>query len=187
MDQLEKYKNEVARERLSLKEIKGAMGRLDLKREEISEKLAEISTALKTATDEQKTAIARYARDEITEDCLDGLHEKISSLQGKEKAFRAALEVIDEDLVVAKEKEKVCADLLKRFEEITWKIIADNEINNASAILRRAYAAAGRARDKFELNRMEFLNAHVFSPLFNQVNDAACQRDLEEMTREYLK
>lgn len=187
MRELEKLKNEVAIERKTVNQAGEIVKQLDTRREEIAGKLAKIDIDLVIAENEQKTAITQYARNEISENQLDDICNRISSLKGKRESIAGVIEVVIADLASAREKETGIRDLLKRREEVLWAFITNNEIGKAAVILRRAWAAGWKSGDRFRLERTEFLQEHIFIPLFTSISDDACRQDVENMTHEYLK
>jgi hypothetical protein len=139
--ELEKRKAEIVRENKMLEETKETIKRLNLKHEEITGRLAEIDGDLVVAAKEQNAATAQFARGDISEDKLDGFHGKITFLNGKRTSIAGALVVVNGDLAAAMEKAKNTRDLLKRFEQVAWGLIADAELSKAAVLLRRAFAA----------------------------------------------
>lgn len=187
--ELEKQKAEIARGKKSLEEIEGVIGRLGLKHEEISARLAEIDSGLVVAEKEQNAATVQFARGEISEDELDRFHGKITFLNGKRTSIAAALVVVSGDLAAATEKAKNIRDLLKRLEDAAWGLIANAEISKAAVMLRRAFAALQKGNrfgtPGIESRESKFLTDNVYDAVFVSKGESY-ELATELLARDYL-
>lgn len=191
MNQLEKQKQEIAREEKSLEELATVMERLNLKRDEILGKLVDFDTALGAAGKEQSAAVARYARDEITEDQLDGFCAQISRLTGKRKAVAAALEVVESDLATTKEKEKEIQDRIRRMGSAVWVTIGELELSKAAILLRRSFVAFAKSGllppPGIQSREAGFLEGRVYDATFCAPGREDIEVAAEKIVDEYLR